>query len=116
MAVGKECLVERFAARAIAAGANQLEVEYKDHCEEVYAMSGDWESGVGVSIAMLPSSTPEARSLVSELYNLARKRRWIKFKVHGRDCELRCHSHDSFGEEAYRVELRTSAKARGSRA
>ena len=59
----QESIFEALAAEAIAAGADTLEVEYKDGIQEVYAMGGN----VGYSIALLPSSGPEATALCSAL-------------------------------------------------
>lgn len=93
-------IVERLAAEAIRRGADALDVEYKDGYEEVFAMTG----AVGYGIARLRSSGPEAASLRKELRGITRRKRRIR--VDGRDYELRGRAYDSFGEEAFRVELR----------
>lgn len=95
-----ESVVERLAEEAIRLGADAPDVEYKDGYDEVYAMSG----AVGYGIARLRSSGPEAVSLRRELHGIARRKR--RLRVDDRDYELRCRVRDSFGEEAFRVELR----------
>ena len=69
MARKKGAILEPLLAKAISLGANQLEVEYKDRCEEVFAV----KSGFGLGIANFRSSSPEAKSLLSGLYALAKK-------------------------------------------
>jgi len=86
--------------QAIRLGADHLEVEYKDGCEEVCAM----KLGIGWGIAGIPSSSPEAKSLRSELYALAKKKQRVK--IDEQMYELRARIFDSFGEDAFRVELR----------
>jgi hypothetical protein len=59
---------------AMRLGADEIDVEYKDSTEWVYAMS----QGVGFSIAEFKSSSPEAAALRKELYRLAKKKkRWL---------------------------------------
>jgi len=96
----KRAILEPLLAKAISLGANQLEVEYKDRCEEVFAV----KSGFGLGIANFRSSSPEAKSLRNELYALAKKRQRAKIDEH--TYELRARIFDSFGEDAFRVELR----------
>jgi hypothetical protein len=100
----RDSLIEALAAEAIGAGANMLEIEYKDGNEEVYAMTGNCGCGLGYSIALLPSSSPEAASLRKELHGMVARNRRIR--VAGCDYVLRCSKYDSFGEDAFRVELR----------
>jgi hypothetical protein len=100
MARKKGTVLEPLLAKAIGLGADQLEVDYKDGSEVVFAM----KSGVGVGIASFRSSSPEAKSLRNELYALAKKRQRTKIDEH--TYELRARIFDSFGEDAFRVELR----------
>ena len=100
MARKKGAILEPLLAKAIGLSADQLEVEYKDGPEEVFAM----KSGVGLGIANFRSSSPEAKSLRNELYALAKKRQHAKIDEH--TYELRARIFDSFGEDAFRVELR----------
>jgi hypothetical protein len=93
----KKITLEQMAAQAIRLGADQLEVEYKDGSEEVFAM----KSGVGLGIASFRSSSPEAKSLRNELYALAKKKQRAKIDEH--TYELRARIFDSFGEDAFRV-------------
>jgi hypothetical protein len=97
----QESIVERLAVEAIGLGADELEVEYKDGCEWAFAA----KAGLGFGIASFRSSSPEAGALRDELHRLAKRKRRIVV-VDGLRYELRGHSYDSFGEEAYRVDLR----------
>ena len=93
-------ILEKFAAKAIRLGAEQLEVEYKDGYEELSAIAGDFGFGIG----RLRSTSQEAAMLRQELYQCTRRKRQIvvdgdKYELHGR-------TYDSFGEQAYSVRLR----------
>ncbi len=99
--VKQESIVERLAVEAIGLGADELEVEYKDGCEWAFAA----KAGLGFGIASYRSSSPEAGALRDELHRLTKRKRRIVV-VDGLRYELRGHSYDSFGEEAYRVDLR----------
>jgi len=75
----KEAILEPLLAKAISLGADQLEVEYKDRYEEVFAM----KSGFGLGIASFRSSSPEAQLLLSDLYALAKKKHaWRSTNTH----------------------------------
>ena len=100
MAREKKTMLELLAAKAIALGADQLEAEYKDRCEEVFAM----KSGIGVGIASLRASSRQAAALRRELYALAKKKRRVI--IDNSTYEMRARIFDSFGEDAFRVELR----------
>lgn len=95
-----EGVVERLAAEAIRLGADFLDVEYKDGYEEVSAAQG----GVGYGIARFRSSSPEAVMLREELYRIAKRKRRIG--VGGSQYELQGSVYESFGEDAFRVQLR----------
>jgi len=93
-------VLEQLATQAIRLGADAMELEYKDGHEEVFALLG--EGGYG--IARLPSSSPEAEELRRELYDLTKKRRRVA--AGGLEYELRARVYDSFGEDAFRVQVR----------
>ncbi len=95
-----ESIVERLAAEAIRRGADLLDVEYKDGYEHVVAAKG----GVGHGIARFRSSSPEAVTLREELHRIAKGKRRIP--VDGSQYELRGSVYESFGEDAFRVQLR----------
>jgi hypothetical protein len=95
-----EGIVERLAAEAIRFGADLLEVEYKDGYEEVFVSKG----GVGHGIARFLSSGPKAVTLRKELHRIAKRKRRIA--VGGSQYELRGSVYESFGDDAFRVELR----------
>jgi len=97
-------IVERLAAKAIGLGVGTLVVEYKDGCEEVFAL----KNGAGYGIARFNSSSPEAASLRDELHGVARRKRRIT--VGGCEYELRGRVFESFGENAFRVEFRRVEK------
>ncbi len=78
MARKKGAILEPLLAKAIGLGADQLEVEHKDRCEEVLAM----KSGFGLGIANFRSSSPEAKSLLSGLYALVKKKQRVKIDEH----------------------------------
>jgi len=96
----RESMVERLVAEAIRRGADLLEVEYRDGYEDVVAAKG----GVGHGLARFRSSSPEAVALREELYRIARRRHRIT--VDESEYELRGSVYDSFGEDAFRVQLR----------
>ncbi|HWR87111.1 MAG TPA: hypothetical protein VN277_01695, partial [Acidiferrobacterales bacterium] len=81
-------------------GADALEVEYKEGYEEVVAMSGV----VGHGIARLRSSSAEAASLRRELDTLVRRK--VTMTVDGQEYAAHCRAYESFGERAYKLELR----------
>ncbi len=95
----RESILEFFAAEAVRLGADELEVEYDEGEDHIFALKG----GSGFSIASLPWST----ALRKELSAITRRKRVIV--VDGENVELRAKSYDSFGELAYRVELRRVA-------
>jgi hypothetical protein len=103
-------IVDRLASEAIRLGVKTLEVEYKDGHEEVFATTGP----VGFGIASLRSSTPEAASLRSELRGIARRSRRVS--VGDGHYELRCRIFESFGEDAFRLEIRPVKAQTGPRA
>jgi hypothetical protein len=91
-------ILESLAAEAIRLGFNELEVEYDDGRDQIYAQ----KDGFGLGIASLPSE--ESLALRTELSVVKRRKREIV--VDGVKVELRATSFHSFGETAYRVELR----------
>src|SRR5260370_16901236 len=94
-----ESIVEGVVEEGMRLGADGVEVEYKDGNERVFATQGD----VGYGIASFRSSSPEAMALRKELYRLAKRKRRIA--VDGYEYELRCGIFDSFGEDAFQVDL-----------
>ncbi len=100
MVLKHESVVDRLASEAIRRGADALEVEYKGGCEEVFAV----KNGIGHGIARFPSSSPEAVSLRNEPHRLARRMR--RMTVGGCEYEAAGPVYESFGEDAFRLELR----------
>ena len=86
-------------AKVIEAGATEMEVEYRDGCEEILAV----DSLIGVGIARLDSSSEEARSLRADLYAIAKKRRVIH--ISGCSHVLRVRIVEDFGEDKFLVTI-----------
>ncbi len=99
MATKHASIVERLAAEAVRLGADLLEVEYKDGYEVVFAAKG----GVGHGIARFRSTGREAITLREELHRVAKRK--LRIAVGGSRYELRGSVFESFGEDAFRVEL-----------
>jgi len=89
-------------ATAIEAGASEMEVEYKDGREQVFAVC----SGIGVGIASLASGSEEARSLREDLYAIAKKRGVVH--ISGRAYVLRVQTVENFGEDTFHVTIKRS--------
>ena len=96
----KMTILEQLAAKAMSLGADEIEVEYKASYEEVLAV----KSGLGLGIASLRRFGPQAKSLRNALYALTKKQQSVR--IVDRTYELRARIYDSFGEDAFRVELR----------
>ena len=62
------------------------------------------KSGFGLGIASLRRSGPQAKSLRNALFALTKKKQIVR--IGDRTYELRARIYDSFGEDAFRVELR----------
>jgi hypothetical protein len=89
-------LLAALAAEARRVGADELEIDYKDGCERVFAMKG----AVGVGIASYVSGTELAKALLKELRGIGRKGKLVD--ALGTKCRLTVTRFDSFGEEAFR--------------
>jgi hypothetical protein len=87
--------------QVLAAGANKFEVEYKDGEEHICVMHG-------FCIASLQSASDEAQELRAQLYRLEEKPG--KVQIDGVDYLLRGEIFDSFGEDAFRVEISPNGK------
>jgi hypothetical protein len=101
-------ILERLAAEAIRLGADALEVEYKDGSEWVFAEKGP----LGFGIASFPGTSPDAMEIREACYRLARLKRAQRIPVDGREYEVGCAVHDSFGEDAFRLALRPLPRPR----
>jgi len=88
------------AAKAIESGADAMEVAYKDGYEEVFAFKGQ----LGYGIVSSEASGTKAVRLRRELYESRRKKRRISLL--GADYELKVSVFESFGENAFRVNIR----------
>jgi hypothetical protein len=97
----KNILLE-LVAKAIEAGASEMEIEYKDGREQVFAVG----QGIGIGIASLDSKSREARLLRQELYSIGKKKRMIRLA--GREYTLCARIFDSFGEDAFHIIIKRS--------
>jgi len=87
-------------ARAIKAGADDMEIEYKNGREEVFAVSSE----IGVGIASLDAKSEQTRLLREELYAIATKKRVVR--ISGCAYAMRVQIYDSFGEDAFRITMK----------
>jgi len=99
-------ILERLTKQAIGLAADGLEVEYKDGFEEVLATGGP----IGFCIARFESSSQEAVRLREACDWLSRQKRPRRISVDGLEYGLRCTTYDSFGEDAYQLTMRPSAR------
>ncbi len=101
MASERKSIVDELVSAVIRLGVSTLDIEYKDGYEEVFAVTG---GGIGCGIARFRSSSREAVGLRTELYSLTKKKRRVRIG----DCEyeLRSRVYESFGEDAFRVDVR----------
>jgi hypothetical protein len=100
MAKPETTLVQRLVGEALRLGGDALDVEYRDGHEEVCVIRG----ALGWGIARYPSTSPDAIALRQELCQLAKKRNRVV--IEGDTYVLVATERDSFGETAFRVEIR----------
>jgi hypothetical protein len=77
-----------------------LEVEYRGGYEEITAIKGNFGFGIG----QIKSSSRKAAALRDELWSL--RNRTKRIEVGGTVYKARVHAFESFGETAYRIEIR----------
>ena len=87
-------------AKTLAVGAYEMQVEYEDRKEHVFA----FEEGVGFGIASLDASSEEAQALREALYQIRRKQKIVT--IEGVEYRLRARIHQSFGEDVFRVTIK----------
>ena len=90
--------------KVIELGCDGLEIEYKDGYEEITAMKGN----IGFGIGEIKSSSREAADLRDELWSL--RNRTKRIEVRGTLYKARVNAFDSFGETAYRIEIRQAGQ------
>ena len=105
MASTRASILEELLSEVIRLGADALEVEYDEGIDEVTAIKGD----VGVGIADLRRPSPEARSLSRELHALGKRKR--RMTIEGSEYEVQGRCYESFGEEAFHVDVRPVERA-----
>jgi hypothetical protein len=87
-------------AKTLAVGAYEMQVEYEDRKEHVFA----FQEGVGFGIASLDASSEEAQALREALYQIRRKQKIVT--IEGVEYRLRARIHQSFGEDVFRVTIK----------
>jgi len=92
-------------AKTLAVGAYEMQVEYEDRKEHVFA----FQEGVGFGIASLDASSEEARALREALYQIRRKQKIVT--IEGVKYRLRARIYESFGEDVFRVTIKKGGKA-----
>jgi hypothetical protein len=81
-------------------GGDGLEVEYRGGYEQITAMKGN----LGFGLGDIKSDTQEATALRDELWSL--RNRTKRIEVRGTEYRARVTLFDSFGEKAYRINIR----------
>ena len=81
-------------------GCDRLEVERKGGYEQITAMKGNF----GFGLREIKSDTQEATALRDELWSL--RNRTNQIEVQGTEYRARVTVFDSFGEKAYRINIR----------
>jgi hypothetical protein len=92
-------LLEGLCGHALSFGAQSIEVEYKDRREWVFANIG----GIGTGIANYASSSADAKELRENLYAAAKKP--VRTVICGQVYILKVRVFDSFGEDAFEVNV-----------
>lgn len=100
MAKEHPSILDDLVEQALQWEGNALDVDYDGDFDEVCVIRG----AVGFGIARFERSTPKARALRQELCALARKQRHVR--IGARQYVLACRVRDSFGEDAFRVDIR----------
>ena len=98
--LGRGSVFAVYLERAIELDCDELELEYKNGRETLYAM----KNGMGVGIASLESSSKAAKDLRKELYLISKRPR--KIGVAGKGYLVKARIFDSFGEDAFHVVLK----------
>ena len=93
-------------AKTLAVGAYEMQVEYEDRKEHVFA----FQEGVGFGIASLDASSKGAQALREALYQIRRKQKIVT--IEGVEYRLRARTHQSFGEDVFQVTIKKGRKAK----
>lgn len=96
----QDAIIKALATEAIRCGADMIEVEYDEGYEEVYVR----KDNVVFSIDGFEASSSQGVLLQKELYGLVKKKQRIA--VDNVEYELRARVYDSFGVDAFQVQLR----------
>jgi hypothetical protein len=97
-------LLEGLCGHALSLGAQSIEVQHKDGREWVFARQG----AMGFGIASYPSSGADAKELRGNLYAAAKRR--VRTVVHGQVFSLKVRVFESFGEDAFDVQMDPAPK------
>ena len=90
----------------MAVGAYEMQVEYEDRKEHVFA----FQEGVGFDIASLNASSEEAQALREALYQIRRKQKIVT--IEGVEYRLRARIRQLFGEDVFQVTIKKGRKAK----
>ena len=93
-------MIQELGTEAIRRGADMIEVEYDEGYEDVYLR----KDNVGITVARFKASSSKAMLLKKELYGLTKKKQRIA--IENALYEFSARVYDSFGEDAFRVQLR----------
>jgi hypothetical protein len=97
-------LLEDLCRHALSIGADSIEVKYQDHRELVYGRNGN----AAVSFASFASSSSDAKELRNNLYRVHKKP--LRTVLDGQVYVLKVQIADSFGEDAFAVEIERAPK------
>ena len=97
-------MLEGLCGHALSLGAQSIQVEYKDGCDWVLANQG----AIGFGIANYKSSSADAKELRGNLYAAAKKS--VRAVLGGHVYILKVRVFDSFGEDAFEVNINPAPK------
>jgi hypothetical protein len=103
----EKSVFRELALKTLSLGADTVDVDYKYPFEEVCAM----KSGIGFGIESIRGSSDRAKSLREELHRLAKKKKG-RITLGETEYEFRARVYDSFGNDAFQVELHQLGKKR----
>ena len=94
-----------FLDKAVAIGADRVEIEYKDDLEWIYASDGI----VGVGIGTIKANSAQSKQLFRELEALKKAKQAV---LQGVLRQLSIKTFQSFGEDAHWISIKKPVKSR----